>query len=79
MCALTEVWRGGAARLASESGPGWDDSSHTTQTKTHKLMTTGEITAHITHFMGFTDNALQWMLLIKSSRSGCAPLINELL
>lgn len=48
------VGSGAAARLASESGPVWDDSSHTTQTNTHILMTTGEITAHITTSVGFT-------------------------
>lgn len=43
-----------AARLASESGPVWDDSSHTTQTNTHTFMTAGEFTAHTTMFTGFT-------------------------
>lgn len=44
-----------AARLASESGSVWDDSSHRTETQTHIFTTTGEITAHITMFMGFTE------------------------
>ena len=64
MSVLTEVWwrQGGdgergvrtAARLASESRSVWDDSSHRTETQAHTLMTTGEITTHITIFMGFT-------------------------
>lgn len=63
MPVLTEVWRRQgvdgrgarmAARLASESGSVWDDSSGRSQTQRHILMRTGEITARITTSTGFT-------------------------
>lgn len=67
-----------SARLASESAPVWNDSSHRTETHTSswqlpKLLHT------LWCLWDLQNNALQWMMLIKSLRSRCVPLTNELL